>query len=92
MVATDAIVEHAGATVTILDPARNLGHATSARTARRSCTSRTFLWPAIRRSRLIEAGGYDESFKVMQDWECFARLVLGGAVTRWCTSRCIAGG
>ena len=38
-----------------------------------------FLWPAIRRSRLLAVGGYDESFAVMQDWECFARLVFDGA-------------
>ena len=37
------------------------------------------LWPAIRRSRLLAIGGYDESFPVMQDWECFIRLVLDGA-------------
>jgi cellulose synthase/poly-beta-1,6-N-acetylglucosamine synthase-like glycosyltransferase len=42
-----------------------------------------FLWPAIRRSRLLQAGGYDESFAVMQDWECFARLVLGGAAVAY---------
>ncbi|HSZ14958.1 MAG TPA: glycosyltransferase [Solirubrobacteraceae bacterium] len=81
VVATDAIVEHDGATVTILDPARHLRD-TDERTHRTAILSEcTFLWPAIRRARLIEAGGYDESFAVMQDWECFARLVLGGAVT-----------
>lgn len=78
VVATDAIVEHGGETVTILDPAKGLAGAEERTAILHECT---FLWPAIRRSRLIEAGGYDESFAVMQDWECFARLVLGGAVT-----------
>ena len=40
-----------------------------------------FLWPAVRRERLLAVGGYDEEFAVMQDWECFIRLVLDGALT-----------
>jgi Glycosyl transferase family 2 len=40
-----------------------------------------FLWPAVRRSRLVAVGGYDTDFAVMQDWECFIRLVLDGALT-----------
>jgi hypothetical protein len=39
----------------------------------------TFMWPAVRRAALDAVGGYDERFPVMQDWECFLRLVLGGA-------------
>jgi hypothetical protein len=39
----------------------------------------TFMWPAVRRGALDAVGGYDERFPVMQDWECFLRLVLGGA-------------
>ena len=46
-------------------------------------TSCFVLWPAIRRSRLIAVGGYDESFPVMQDWECFIRLVLAGAAVAY---------
>ena len=42
-------------------------------------TTCTFMWPAVRRGALDAVGGYDESFPVMQDWECFLRLVLGGA-------------
>jgi glycosyltransferase involved in cell wall biosynthesis len=40
-----------------------------------------FLWPAVRRARLLAVGGYDTEFAVMQDWECFIRLVLDGALT-----------
>jgi hypothetical protein len=40
-----------------------------------------FLWPAVRRTRLLAVGGYDTDFAVMQDWECFIRLVLDGALT-----------
>ena len=36
--------------------------------------------PAIRRSRLLEVGGFDESFRTCDDWECFVRLILAGSV------------
>ena len=39
-----------------------------------------FAWPAIRRSTLLEAGGYDERrTSGFFDWECFMRLIVGGA-------------
>ena len=34
--------------------------------------------PAVRRRRLLEIGGYDESLSVGSDWECLIRLILGG--------------
>lgn len=77
VVATDAIVEHNSATVTILDPASHFPEDEQRTAILHECT---FLWPAIRRSLLVEVGGYDESFAVMQDWECFVRLVLSGAL------------
>ncbi len=36
-------------------------------------------WPAFRRSRLLAAGGYDESLLIGHDWECVIRLILGGS-------------
>jgi GT2 family glycosyltransferase len=36
-------------------------------------------WPAIRRSRLLAAGGYDESLLIAHDWDCVIRLILGGS-------------
>ena len=36
-------------------------------------------WPAVRRERLLEAGGFDESYRVAYDWECWLRLILGGS-------------
>jgi glycosyltransferase involved in cell wall biosynthesis len=36
-------------------------------------------WPAIRRDVLVERGGWDESYAVAYDWECWLRLILGGA-------------
>jgi starch synthase len=34
---------------------------------------------AIRRSRLVEEGGFDERIRHAADWECWIRLVLGGS-------------
>lgn len=36
-------------------------------------------WPAVRRERLLEAGGFDESYRVAYDWECWLRLILDGS-------------
>ena len=36
-------------------------------------------WPAVRRKRLQEAGGWDESYRVAYDWECWLRLILSGS-------------
>jgi hypothetical protein len=39
-----------------------------------------FAWPAVRRSTLLAAGGYDERRTTgYYDWECFMRLILSGA-------------
>jgi len=37
-------------------------------------------WPAVRRRRLLDAGGFDESFAIAYDWECWIRLIHSGAV------------
>jgi hypothetical protein len=78
IVATEAIVEHDGRRVSTIDASNRFPEADLRAAILHECT---FLWPAVRRSMLIAVGGYDESFAVMQDWECFARLVLSGAVT-----------
>lgn len=36
-------------------------------------------WPAVRRELLLARGGWDESYRVAYDWECWLRLILGGA-------------
>jgi hypothetical protein len=77
VVATDAIVEMGGSEIVTLDAIRRYADGDLRAAMLRTCS---FLWPAIRRSRLLAVGGYDESFAVMQDWECFARLVLDGAL------------
>jgi glycosyl transferase family 2 len=35
--------------------------------------------PAVRRSRLLDAGGWDESLAIGYDWDCWLRLILGGS-------------
>jgi glycosyltransferase involved in cell wall biosynthesis len=36
-------------------------------------------WPAVRRIRLLEAGGWNEAYRVAYDWECWLRLILAGS-------------
>ncbi len=80
IVATDAIIELDRVQVATLEAVDPFPRTDERTAILRTCT---FLWPAIRRSLLVEAGGYDTSFAVMQDWECFARLVLRGALTEF---------
>lgn len=35
--------------------------------------------PAMRRSRLLELGGYDESLRTAEDWDVCVRLILNGS-------------
>lgn len=35
--------------------------------------------PAVRRSKLLEVGGYDESLRTGSDWDCAIRLIHAGA-------------
>lgn len=37
------------------------------------------LSPAVRRSTLLAAGGFDESLRRSEDWECWMRLILHGS-------------
>ena len=39
-----------------------------------------FLWPAIRRSSLRAIGDFDESFRVVADYDCFVRLITSGSL------------
>jgi glycosyltransferase involved in cell wall biosynthesis len=36
-------------------------------------------WPAVRRRTLLDAGAFDESYRIAYDWECWARLIHKGA-------------
>ncbi len=80
IVATDAIVEQGDRRVTTLETVNPFP-----RSDQRTAILHTaiFLWPAVRRARVLAAGGWDESFKVIEDWELWVRLVLGGAVVAY---------
>lgn len=48
---------------------------------RREILERCFtIQPATRRSRLEELGGFDESLRTAEDWDCALRLILDGSV------------
>ena len=36
-------------------------------------------WPAVRLRTLREVGGFDESFKIAYDWDCWLRMILAGS-------------
>jgi glycosyltransferase involved in cell wall biosynthesis len=36
-------------------------------------------WPAVRRSRVLALGGWDESLRIAYDWDCWLRLIFDGA-------------
>lgn len=36
-------------------------------------------WPAVRRERVLAAGGWDESLRIGFDWDCWLRLIFDGA-------------
>lgn len=49
---------------------------------RRAILRRNFVFglAAVRRERLLEAGGFDETIRFTTDWECWIRLLLGGSL------------
>jgi len=49
---------------------------------RRALLESDFIFPAVavRRSRLIEAGGFDEAIVGATDWDCWLRLVFTGSL------------
>ena len=48
---------------------------------RREIMRRNFVFghAAVRRDRLLAAGGFDERIRFTTDWECWMRLILGGS-------------
>jgi GT2 family glycosyltransferase len=49
---------------------------------RAAILERCFITPhwALRRSRLLAVGGFDESLTQAEDWECFIRMILSGSL------------
>ena len=48
---------------------------------RRAILRRNFIFgaAAVRRSRLLEIGGFDSTFLRLEDWDCWIRLLLSGS-------------
>jgi glycosyltransferase involved in cell wall biosynthesis len=48
---------------------------------RTAILERSFIWSgsAVRRSRLLEVGGFDESVDCADDWDCWRRLIFTGS-------------
>ena len=48
---------------------------------RRAILQRNFVFghAAVRRARLLEVGGFDEAIRWTTDWDCWARMILGGS-------------
>ncbi|HXH98469.1 MAG TPA: glycosyltransferase, partial [Gaiellaceae bacterium] len=48
---------------------------------RRAILERNFVFglAAVRRSRLLEIGGFEESLRYATDWDCWIRLILSGS-------------
>jgi hypothetical protein len=49
---------------------------------RRGILERNFMGPghmAVRRARLLAAGGFDEAFRHATDWDCWIRMIFGGS-------------
>ena len=80
IVCSDAAIEYEGrlrVQLSEIDPYPETGEREQ---LLRGCT---ILWPAVRRSLVLDAGGWDESLKAIEDWDCWLRLVLGGAVVAY---------
>jgi GT2 family glycosyltransferase len=75
LLATDAYLEVNGAVVGRFYEATPF----EAEQQRLAIIERCFVtWPAIRRTSLLGAGGFDESMRFASDWECYMRLLYSG--------------
>jgi glycosyltransferase involved in cell wall biosynthesis len=78
IVTTDALYEVDGKTVGRFNGSANRFE-TSAQ--RERILERCFIVaPAVRRTRLLDAGGWDESLAIVYDWDCWLRLILDGSL------------
>jgi Glycosyl transferase family 2 len=76
VIATDAVMELNGEPVATYREQHGFELHNQRAEILRSCF---FGWPAIRRSRLLALGGFDESLRITWDWDCYIRLILSGS-------------
>ncbi len=77
---SDALIEHRGRTVARM---AELNPPPARRTTAVMLERNWIPWPAARRSAVLDGGGWDERFEVVEDWDRWLRLVLGGAVVAY---------
>ncbi|HVV59892.1 MAG TPA: glycosyltransferase family A protein [Gaiellaceae bacterium] len=77
VVATDAFVEQGGKVLWRFLEAVPFAVERQRLAVLRHCF---FAWPAMRRSRFVAVGGFDERYRATSDWAGFIRLVLDGAL------------
>ena len=76
ILATDAYFEREGQIVGRFYGARDF----PAGDQRRAILEWCFMFnPVVRRSHVLEIGGFDESLRTGEDWDCLLRLILRGA-------------
>jgi glycosyltransferase involved in cell wall biosynthesis len=76
LLTTDAWFEHDGRRSGRFNQANPF----ATRDQRSAILERCFVaWPAIRRSRLLAVGGYDEALRIGYDWDLYIRLLLSGS-------------
>lgn len=75
LLSTDVFFEHGGRRADRFNAANQF----AVHDQRTAIFGRFVGWPAVRRERLLEAGGFDESLRTGSDWECWLRLLLSGA-------------
>lgn len=78
LLTTDANLEAAGL---VIGRCYHAGNSFAIDDQRRAIIERNFVFglAAIRREALLAIGGFDESIAFTADWDCWIRLVLGGA-------------
>jgi len=76
VIATDAVMELDGEPVGTWEEKHDFEVRDQRAGIMRTCF---FGWPAIRRARLVAAGGFDENLRIAWDWDCWIRLILGGS-------------
>ena len=77
VIATDAVIELDGRPVGTYKAIHGFEVGDQRAGILRGCY---FGWPAIRRSRLLAVGGFDESLRIASDWECWIKLILSGSL------------
>jgi GT2 family glycosyltransferase len=79
LISTDVVAELDGTALEL--ESEIVRFPTDVESQRREILRHSFITcPAIRRERLLAAGGYDESFRIGYDWDLWIRLIRSGSL------------